>query len=58
MKKLKGVLQNTPSAAVIPLQPTIVIDSTEETWSEAYANWISGKNPTCDPAWKQGVYFH
>ena len=36
--------------------PTIIIKKGDELWDEAFANWISGKNPTDDPNWKNGVY--
>jgi hypothetical protein len=37
-------------------KPTIVITPADPQWENAYKNWLSGKNPTDDPAWKLGVY--
>lgn len=37
-------------------KPTIVIDINDENWKEAYANWLSGKNPTDSIEWKKGVF--
>ena len=36
--------------------PTIIIEKGDDLWDEAFANWISGKNPTNNPGWKRGVY--
>lgn len=34
---------------------SILILEGDAEWDEAYARWISGKNPTDSPDWKQGV---
>lgn len=47
------VLKNSPYQA----PPTIRIVEGEPEWDAAYKAWIAGRNPTADPAWKEGVYF-
>ncbi len=37
-------------------KPTIVITTDDPIWTEAYANWLKGKNPTDSPEWKKGVF--
>ena len=52
------VLQNTPQLANPSIEPTIKITSNDPEWEIAYPLWISGKNPSDDPKWKLGVFFH
>lgn len=37
-------------------KPTIIIEKGDDLWDEAFANWISDKNPTNNPAWKRGIF--
>jgi hypothetical protein len=36
--------------------PTIIITNKSPDWDAAYNNWIYGKFPTDNVAWKDGVF--
>ena len=51
------ILKNYPWNDWDKMEGPISIKEGEPGWEEAHSNWLSGKNPTPDPAWKNGVYF-
>lgn len=51
------LLKNYPwQAAHLAKQP-LVIHQGDVEWEAAYKLWQNGKNPTSNPAWKEGVFF-
>lgn len=48
-------LQNTSGSPGNEM-PTIVIEIDDKEWDQAYANWLSGKNPTNSKEWKRGIF--
>lgn len=51
------LLKNYPwQAAHLAKQP-LVIHQGDVEWEAEYKLWQNGKNPTSNPAWKEGVFF-
>jgi hypothetical protein len=53
---VKSVFKNYPFNLVSTAKVPIVIKEGEPEWEDAWKNYLAGKPPNDNPAWKEGIY--